>query len=132
MVAPANRELDDFTDEEIDLVLNELDPYNTGVIQINHIQRLFIEEINFHTQVTQNKPNTLLTKLRSKAFPAKRITLQKALASADLEGDGYINKAQFVEAVYECDVHILRDELEFIFDVMSEQYVKPTVTLAGL
>ena len=52
VVAPANRELDDFTDEEIDLILNELDPYGTGVIQINHIQRLFIEEINFNTQVT--------------------------------------------------------------------------------
>ena len=29
-------------------------------------------------------------------------------------------------------MRILRDELEYIFDVMSEQYVKPAASLAGL
>ena len=32
VVSDLNKELDDFTDEEIDLVMNELDPYNTGVV----------------------------------------------------------------------------------------------------
>jgi len=47
VVHEKNKELDTFTDEEMDLVMSELDPFNTNVIQIGHIQRLFIEEMRF-------------------------------------------------------------------------------------
>ncbi len=38
----------DFSDEDIDVIMNELDPYHTGIIQINLIQRQYAEEIKFH------------------------------------------------------------------------------------
>ena len=38
----------EFSDTEIDVILNELDPFHTGVIQISIIQRYYAEEIKFH------------------------------------------------------------------------------------
>ena len=37
-----------FSDEEIDVVLNELDPFFTGVIQIALVQRFYSEEMKFN------------------------------------------------------------------------------------
>ena len=45
-----------FTDEEIDVILNELDPYITGVLQINVVQRFYADEIRFNQQVNLNRP----------------------------------------------------------------------------
>ena len=36
-VKDKNKELEQFSDEEIDLIMTELDPFNTNVIQISHI-----------------------------------------------------------------------------------------------
>jgi hypothetical protein len=92
VVADKNKELETFTDEEIDLVMSELDPFNTNVIQISHIQRLFIEEMRFYHTQSASRPDTLLATLRTFSMPNKRIPLQKALGNADSEGDGYISK----------------------------------------
>lgn len=35
----------DFADDEIDNILQELDPYQTGAIQLNLLQKYFREEI---------------------------------------------------------------------------------------
>ena len=66
----------DFSDTDIDVIMNELDPYHTGIIQINLIQRYYAEEIKFHAQVNMNRPEEVLQQIRSLAFPAKRIPLQ--------------------------------------------------------
>lgn len=56
------------------------------------------------------------------AFPAKRIPLQQSLAAADTSGDGYIDCNQFVDAFYTAKVNLTRDSLEFLFDVMGENF----------
>ena len=66
----------DFSDTDIDVIMNELDPYHTGIIQINLVQRYYAEEIKFHQQVNLNRPVEVLQQIRSLAFPAKRIPLQ--------------------------------------------------------
>ena len=38
----------DFSDIDLDVIMNELDPFHTGIIQINLIQRFYAEEIKFH------------------------------------------------------------------------------------
>lgn len=38
----------EFSDTDIDVIMNELDPYHTGIIQISLIQRFYAEEIKFH------------------------------------------------------------------------------------
>lgn len=52
--------------------------------------------------------------------------MQQALAAADTVGDGYIDENQFVEAFYRAKVTIMRDCLEFLFDVMSERFTEPS------
>lgn len=47
------------------------------------------------------------------------------MAAADESGDGYINKIQFIEAIYRADLKIERDQLELLFDVMSERFDQP-------
>lgn len=47
------------------------------------------------------------------------------MASADEEGDGYLQKLQFVKAFLRAKVPMDRDTLEFLFDVMSEDYMLP-------
>ena len=37
-----------FSDEDQEVIMNELDPFHTGIIQINLIQRYYAEEIRFH------------------------------------------------------------------------------------
>ena len=64
----------------------------------------------------------MLQEIRSTAFPVKRIALQQSLAAADESGDGYITKVQFVDAFYRASVHMSRENLEFLFDVMSESF----------
>jgi Ca2+-binding EF-hand superfamily protein len=60
--------------------------------------------MNYYNQVSANLPNSILEKLRKSAFPSKRESLQKSLCGVDKEGDGYISKKQFVEAIYEAGV----------------------------
>lgn len=48
-----------FSDEEIDSVLNELDPYFTGIIQIQLIQNYYREEIHFYNLTTLNRPKQI-------------------------------------------------------------------------
>ena len=114
-----------FSDAEIDVVLTELDPFFTGVIQIALVQRFYAEEIKFNKQVNLNRPQEVLQEIRSIAFPAKRIALQQSLAAADEAGDGYLDKVQFVDAFYRAGVNMRRENLEFLFDVMSERFNSP-------
>ena len=114
-----------FSDEEIDVILTELDPYFTGVIQIALTQRFYSEEMKFNKQVNLNRPQEVLQEIRSTAFPAKRIALQQSLAAADETGDGYVDRIQFVDAFYRAGVSMRRENLEFLFDVMSERFNSP-------
>lgn len=81
-----------FSDEEIDSILNELDPYFTGIIQISLIQSYYREEIHFYNLTTLNRPKQIFHNLRSKVFPNKKLALQQALTSVDIQGDGYIKQ----------------------------------------
>ena len=119
-----------FSDEEIEIVLNEHDPFFTGVIQISLVQRFYCEEIKYQRQVQQNKPEEILNEIRAIAFPRKRIPLQQSIASADCSSDGYINETQFIEAFYRAGVNIRRDSLEFLFDVMAERFTSAKVKLS--
>jgi hypothetical protein len=50
--------------------------------------------------------------------------LQKALSEVDKEGDGYISKEQFIYAIAEAGIYMIRDDVEYLFDVMAEFYHK--------
>ena len=69
-----------------------------------------------------NRPQEVLQEIRTLAFPNKKIALQQALAAADLQGDGYLNCEQFVSAFYLAKVGVARENLEFLFEVMSERF----------
>ena len=71
----------------------------------------------------------MLQEIRSTAFPVKRIALQQSLAAADESGDGYITKVQFVDAFYRASVNMSRENLEFLFDVMSESFNEASDTM---
>ena len=114
----------DFSDQEIEIILNELDPYFTGVIQISSIQRYYSEEISYFKTVSLNKPKEIIEQIRSVAFPGRKIALQQSLMAADAFGDGYIDQEAFIRAFYLANVNISRENLEFLFDVMSERFVK--------
>jgi len=49
-----------FSDEEIDTVLNELDPFFTGVIQLKVLSTYFQEEIHYYSQTSMNLPQQIL------------------------------------------------------------------------
>ena len=66
----------EFSDEDVEVIMNELDPYHTGIIQINLIQRYYAEEIRYHHQVNMNRPQEILEQIRAASFPTKRIPLQ--------------------------------------------------------
>ena len=45
-----------FSDEEIDSIMNELDPYYTGIIQVALLQSYYREEIHYYNLTTLNRP----------------------------------------------------------------------------
>lgn len=104
--------------------MNELDPYYTGVIQISSIQRYYSEEIAFFKTVSLNRPKEIIEMIRTAAFPGKKIALQQSLMAADLCGDSYIDQDAFINAFYLAKVNVNRENLEFLFDVMSEKFVR--------
>lgn len=114
-----------FQDDEVQQILGELDPYQTGAIQINLVQQYFREEIEFHKLLSLKRPQEIIEKIRSVAFPNKKIALQQSLAASDELGDGYITKQQFIDAMFRADIKIERDQLELLFDVMSERFDQP-------
>lgn len=59
-----SHELTNFSDEEVEIIMNELDPYNTGAIQINLVKRYFHEEIDYHKQVSLRRPHEIIEKIR--------------------------------------------------------------------
>ena len=81
-----------FSDLEIDSILNDLDPFYTGVIQLRLLQKVYQEEIQYFRRTSLSRPNEILEDIRTVIFPNKRVALQQALASADTEGDGYLKK----------------------------------------
>jgi hypothetical protein len=114
-----------FEDEEVENIMNELDPYSTGVLQIKLVEKYFREEIDFFKQVSLRRPHEIIENIRSAAFPNRKVQLQQSLAAADEVGDGYITKLQFVDAIYRADIKVDRDQLELLFDVMSERFDSP-------
>lgn len=114
----------EFAQQEIEVILNELDPFYTGVIQISSIQRYYSEEISYFKTVSLNRPSEVIEQIRSSAFPSRKIALQQALAAADSQGDGFIDQEQFIAAFYLAKVNVPRENLEFLFDVMSEVFVR--------
>lgn len=78
------------------------------------------------------RPQEIIDKIRNVAFPNKKIALQQSLAAADESGDGYISKIQFIDAIYRADLKIERDQLELLFDVMSERFDQPLTDDDGM
>lgn len=120
-----SRKGDRFTDLEVDSILNDLDPFYTGVIQLRLVQKVYYEEIQFYKRTSLSRPNEILEDIRTLVFPNKRVALQQALAQADAQGDGYLQLPAFVGAFQRADVGMERDTLEFLFDIMSESYTMP-------
>jgi len=114
-----------FTDLEVDSILNDLDPFFTGAIQLTLVKKVYEEELQFYKQTSLSRPNEILDDIRTLAFPNKRVQLQLALASADKAGDGYLQQADFIEAFQHAGLAISRDTLEFLFKVLSEPYTLP-------
>lgn len=114
-----------FSELEIDSILNDLDPFFTGVVQLRLLQNVYHEEIQFHKRTSLSRPNEILDDIRTAVFPNRRVALQQALASVDTEGDGYLQKHQFVQAFQQAGVKFDRDTLEFLCDVLSESYTLP-------
>ena len=83
---------DHFADLDVDSILNDLDPFYTGVIQLRLVQKVYEEEIQFFRRTSLSRPNEILDDIRTLAFPNRRVALQQALASVDTEGDGYLQK----------------------------------------
>lgn len=50
----------EFAQQEIEVILNELDPFYTGVIQISSIQRYYSEEISYFKTVSLNRPSEVI------------------------------------------------------------------------
>lgn len=75
-----SRKGDRFTDLEIDSILNDLDPFYTGVIQLRLVQKVYHEEIQFYKRTSLSRPNEILEDIRTLVFPNKRVALQQALA----------------------------------------------------
>jgi len=114
-----------FTDLEIDSILTDLDPFFTGVIQLRLLSKVYEEEIQFARRTSLSRPNEILDDIRTLVFPNRRVALQQALASADTEGDGYLQLPQFIQAFQQAGVPIDRDTLEYLFNVMSETFTLP-------
>ena len=102
--------------------MNELDPFFTGIIQIQLMQNYYKEETHYYNMTTLNRPKQIFTDIRAKVFPNKKLALQQALVSVDAQGDGYINQEQFIEAFQKAEIKEDRDVLEFLFNVVAEKY----------
>ena len=81
-----------FSEIEIDSILNDLDPFYTGIVQLRLIQRVYETELLYHKRKNLSKPKEILSDIRTAVFPNKRVALQHALAAADEMGDGYLTK----------------------------------------
>ena len=110
--------------EEIEVILNEIDPYYTGVIQLFILQNYFSEEIRFNSKTNMDRPNQIFDEIRSYIFPNKKLALQQALVTVDKHGDNYIGLPEFILAFEQANVNVERDTLEFLFDMVSEKYNK--------
>ena len=75
-----SRKGDRFSDLEVDSILNDLDPFYTGIIQLRLVQKVYAEEIQFHKRTSLSRPNEILEDIRTLVFPNKRVALQQALA----------------------------------------------------
>lgn len=62
-----------FEDEEVENIMNELDPYSTGVLQIKLVEKYFREEIDFFKQVSLRRPHEIIENIRSAAFPNRKV-----------------------------------------------------------
>tara|TARA_B110000285_G_C14921566_1_gene512841 strand:+ start:553 stop:873 length:321 start_codon:yes stop_codon:yes gene_type:complete len=95
------------------------------VIQLRLLQKVYEEEIQFARRTSLSRPNEILDDIRTLVFPNRRVALQQALASADTEGDGYLQLPQFIQAFQQAGVPIDRDTVEYLFTVMSETFTLP-------
>jgi hypothetical protein len=111
-----------FDEEEVEAVLNELDPYFSDIIMIARLRERFKDEIHFHSISSFNRPTEIISIIRGKVFPKKKLAMQQALVDVDNNGDGYINLEAFVKAFKFCQVEIDVKALEFLFNSFAEEF----------
>lgn len=64
-----------FEKEVRDIIMNEMDPYMTGTIQLDLVKSYFKEEIDYHKATSSKRPEEIIAKIRNIAFPNKKIAL---------------------------------------------------------
>ena len=66
---------DHFNELEIESILNDLDPFFTGVIQLRLMLKIYQEELHHFKLTSFNRPKEIIEDIRTAVFPNKRIIL---------------------------------------------------------
>lgn len=66
---------DNFNELDIDSILNDLDPFHTGIVQLRLLLKIYEEELHHYKLTSLNRPKEILEDIRTAVFPNKRIQL---------------------------------------------------------
>jgi hypothetical protein len=66
---------ENFNELEIDSILNDLDPFHTGIIQLRLMLKIYEEELHHYKLTSLNRPREIIEDIRTAVFPNKRIAL---------------------------------------------------------
>ena len=101
----------------------EIDILNSDNITLDSLEEIFKDELKYYNVRMFKRSNPIIDEIRNKVLPNKKMNLQEALGSIDEHGDGYITKQQFLKAFDRADIKIDREMLEYLFDLLGEQYI---------
>lgn len=111
-----------FSNEEIELILNEIDPYFSNTIKVKSILQIFKEEVHYNSMSSINRPNEAINKIRAEVIPSKKLALQQAFVNVDEYGDGYIRLEDYLKAFDMINLSVDKQTLKYLFDCFSETF----------
>ena len=67
-------------------------------ISFKSLEEFFREELHFHSMASLRKPKKILSEIRNRIIPKRKLQLQQALLQVDKYGDGFIDLTDFLRA----------------------------------
>ena len=106
----------------IESICRELDPFHTGMFPFQGLADFFKEELHFYNIRSISRPREIISEIRTKIFPQKKLRLQQALAEVDNHGDGFLTLPQLTRAFELAEVPCESELLLSLFECLSERF----------
>ena len=117
----------DYSDKDMDELLNTLDPYIINKIKLDTIEDSFGNEILEYKIGLYSRPNQIIKNLINQLDSRQKVLLIFSLNESNMNKDSYLTKDEFMNAFIRSGIPFNKVEVLELFELQAEKYSKNDV-----